>query len=271
MIRQPTTSEKPELQLGLSFADMKIPKNVILLILLINICYSACNTTVISGDTEYSRLQIQYDSLLPDWVSRFEKDVIAFENQDSLLCYPKYEIVFIGSSTFEQWKTIQEDFTPARTINRGFGGSTIREVIYYADRILFPYQPKVVVLYVGNDIWGDPSEPTIEQLFDYFRLFEKKLHKQLPNTVLNIISMRPSPLKKELLEKQNAINNLLSRFAQETPLTNFIDIKAVMYDNSGKLRADIFKPDSLHLNDKGNQLIKGVIKPIVIKQLNSIL
>lgn len=247
-------------------------KNTILSLLFLTFCFFSCQTPVpvSNNDKEYQRLQTVFDSLLPDWISRLENEIIAFEKQDSLLGKPKYDMVFIGSSTFNNWKTMQEDFAPASVINRGFGGSTIREVIYYSDRILFPYQPKVVVLYVGNDLWGDPAEPTTEQLFDYFKLFEQKLHRQLPNTMLNFVSMRPSPEKRNLLEKQNAISNLLIQYAKETPKTNFIDIRPVMYTTSGQLRNDIFIADSLHLNNTGIQLITGVIKPILIKQLGEI-
>jgi lysophospholipase L1-like esterase len=238
-------------------------------VLLVAICMSACNTPVkvSNNDKEYQRLQTEYDSLLPDWIARLENEIIAFEKQDSILGKPKYDVVFIGSSTFQHWKTMKEDFAPASVINRGFGGSTIREVIYYSDRILFPYQPKVVVLYVGNDVWGDPAEPTTVQLFDYFKLFEQNLHRKLPNTMLNFVSMRPSPAKKNLFEKQTAISKLLIQYAKETPKTNFIDIRPVMYTNSGQLRNDIFISDSLHLNDTGNKLITGVIKPVLTKQL----
>jgi hypothetical protein len=222
------------------------------------------------NDKEYKRLQTQYNSLLPTWITQYEESIVGFEKQDKILGNPKYDIVFIGSSTFGQWETMQEDFTPASVINRGFGGSTIREVIYYSDRILFPYQPKIVALYVGNDVWGEPTEPSVEQLFDYFKLFEQTLHRQLPNARLNFISMRPSPAKKYILGKQNEINSLLNKFAKNTPNTDFIDIRSVMYDNSGKLRRDIFKSDKLHLNDKGNKLITNVIKPILIKQLRQI-
>lgn len=247
-------------------------KIIIHVILFLIICISACNPAgeASDNDNEYRCLQREYDSLLPAWIARFENDIIAFEKQDSLNGNPKYDVVFIGSSTFEQWKSLREDFAPASIINRGFGGSTIREVIHYSDRILFPYQPKVVVLYVGNDVWGDPSEPTTVQLFDYFKLFEQKLHRQLPGTILNFISMRPSPTKKELLQKQTAINDSLMKYALNTPKTNFIDIRRVMYDNSGKLKNDIFKSDSLHLNDRGNDLIKFIIKPVLIEQLENI-
>ncbi len=247
-------------------------RNTILSTLFITFCLISCQAPVkvSENDEEYRRLQTVYDSLLPDWISRLKNEIKAFETEDSLLGKPKYDVVFIGSSTFNNWKTMQTDFAPASVINRGFGGSSIREVIYFSDRILFQYQPKVVVLYVGNDIWGDPAEPTTEQLFGYFKLFEQKLHRQLPNTMLNFVSMRPSPEKRNLLEKQNAISNLLIQYTGETPKTNFIDIRPVMYTNSGQLRSDIFTADSLHLNDTGNKLITGVIKPVLTKQLQEV-
>jgi hypothetical protein len=256
----------------MSKAHPKMKKQTILTFLFVGFCITACNTTVKISDTdkEFPRLQAEYDSLLPPWIKQFENAIVNFEKQDSSLGYPKYDVVFIGSSTFEKWKTMKEDFAPASVINRGFGGSSIREVIYYSGRILFPYQPKVVVLYVGNDVWGDPAEPTVEQLFDYFKLFEMKLHRKLPGTILNFVSMRPSPLKKNLLIKQTAITNMLILYTKETPNTNFIDIRPLMYNNSGQLRNDIFSPDSLHLNDAGNQLITGAIKPILIKQLSEL-
>lgn len=153
---------------------------------------------------------------------------------------------------------MQEDFAPTSVINRGFGDPAIREVIHYSDRILFPYQPKVLLLYVGNDISGNQGEPSTEQLFDYFKLFEQNLYRKLPNTLLNFVSMRHSPLKKDLVENK-VINSLLKLYAQNTPEAKFIDISPVMYSNSGQHWNNIFVADSLHLNYTGNQLITVVI------------
>lgn len=207
----------------------------VLCLIFLTFCINSCNTPVkvSDRDKEYQRLQAEYDSLLPDWISKLENEIQAFEKQDSLLGNPKYDVVFIGSSTFQHRKTMLEDFAPASVINRGFGGSTIREVIYYSDQILFPYQPKVVVLYVGNDVRGDLFEPTTEQFFNYFKLVEQKFYRKLPNTLLNFVSMQPSPATRNLYEKQTAIKYLLIQGTKETPKTNFIDILPVMYTNSG--------------------------------------
>jgi len=223
------------------------------------------------SDNEYQRLKAVYETTsYPRIMTRYGKEILAYEKEDSIKGHPTYDIVFIGSSTFEHWKTMKQDFTPANVVNRGFGGSTIREVIYYSDRILYPYNPKVVVLYVGNDVWGASNEPSTETLFDLFKYFEQTLHQKLPNTILNLVSMRPSPAKRKLITRQNAINDLLKNYAPTRKNTNFIDICSVMYSNSGQLRNDIFISDSLHLNNTGNQLIVGVIKPILIKQLENI-
>ncbi len=52
-------------------------------------------------------------------------------------------------------------------INRGFGGSTFPEVIHYADRTIFKYHPKTVVIYCENDMFGKKTK-TPEQVRDAY-------------------------------------------------------------------------------------------------------
>ena len=66
-------------------------------------------------------------------LNKFEKEIIAYEKQDSLAMPAKGQILFIGSSSFRLWKTFSADMKglpPA--INRGFGGSTLAEALTLA-------------------------------------------------------------------------------------------------------------------------------------------
>ena len=216
---------------------------------------------------EYRRLEALYQQNIPPWVANYEDTIQSFEDEDSQAGNPLYDIVMIGSSTFANWTSMASDLAPADVVNRGFGGSTIREVLHYLDRILFPYNPKVVVLYVGNDIGGSPDELSTQELFDYFKLFEMRVHRTLPAAIVNYVSLRPSPSKADLIDRQQALNARLSQHATATARTEFIDITAVMYDGSGRLKTDIFESDELHLNAKGNDLMTGVIKPILLAEM----
>src|SRR5688572_560057 len=63
------------------------------------------------------------------------------------------EIVFTGSSSIAMWKTIATDIAPLRVINRGFGGSTMADAVYWLDAVALARKPRAIVVYEGdNDI-----------------------------------------------------------------------------------------------------------------------
>jgi len=83
----------------------------------------------------------------------FIEDIRAFKKQDSVSTPPKHSILFVGSSSFTKWKDVADYFPGYSIINRGFGGSTLVDVIRYADDVIFPYDAKQIVIYCGeNDL-----------------------------------------------------------------------------------------------------------------------
>ncbi len=49
---------------------------------------------------------------------------------------------------------------PLDVYNHGFGGSTLDDAIAFADRLIFPFHPKGVVIYSGtNDMGSDMHLP----------------------------------------------------------------------------------------------------------------
>ena len=86
----------------------------------------------------------------------FEPEIIAFEAADRASPPPAGGIVFIGSSSIKNWIDVAADFPGLPVLNRGFGGSTVADVVHYEDRILIPYRPRVVVFYAGDNA---PSMP----------------------------------------------------------------------------------------------------------------
>src|SRR3954466_1318356 len=94
----------------------------------------------------------QTGSKKPAGPSRFETEIAAFEIWDHQNAVPQNCILFVGSSTIRLWQTA-DAFPEFPVINRGFGGSTIPDVSYFADRIVFKYKPHTIVFYAGdNDI-----------------------------------------------------------------------------------------------------------------------
>src|SRR5436190_536043 len=101
--------------------------------------------------------------------AKWEKEISAYEQADHTNPPPKGAIVFIGSSTIRRWNTLAVDFPDQPVINRGFGGSEIIDSTHFADRIIFPYQPRAVFLRAGgNDIHAGK---TAGEVFSDFKDF----------------------------------------------------------------------------------------------------
>src|SRR6516164_10408221 len=84
--------------------------------------------------------------------SRWEKDIAAFERRDRDKPPPKNAVLFVGSSSIRLWD-LPKSFAGVEVINRGFGGSHLADVVHFAPRIVLPYEPRLIVLYAGdNDI-----------------------------------------------------------------------------------------------------------------------
>ena len=83
--------------------------------------------------------------------ARWEKAIRAFEQRDAKHPPAPGAIVFTGSSTIARWKTLARDFPDQPVLNRGFGGSQIVDATHFADRIIYPYQPKMVILRAGGN------------------------------------------------------------------------------------------------------------------------
>jgi lysophospholipase L1-like esterase len=195
-----------------------------------------------------------------DQLHRYDDEIRKFELEDSISGIRKEAILFTGSSSIRLWKTLEADMAPLKVLNRGFGGSTLPEVTYYADRIILPYKPNIIVLYCGeNDISNDQT--TSEQVLQSFKEFHKYLRKNLPKTQLYYVSMKPSVSRWKYWQKVNEANLKIEAFIKKHKNYHYIDTATKMLDSDGMVFQDIFIADNLHMNEKGYAIWTEVIKP----------
>src|SRR6476469_6829976 len=95
----------------------------------------------------------------------FSEDIAVFKKQDSIHFPRRNAILFIGSSSFTKWKDVQNYFPQYPIINRGFGGLTLTDVIRYANDIIFPYHPKEIVIYCGENDFAASDSTSAEMVF----------------------------------------------------------------------------------------------------------
>ena len=72
---------------------------------------------------------------------------------------PKGEIVFVGSSTIHRWD-VASYFPDLKIINRGIDGTELADAVKYIDRLVLRYEPRLVVVYAGDNDIGGGSSPS---------------------------------------------------------------------------------------------------------------
>jgi lysophospholipase L1-like esterase len=193
--------------------------------------------------------------------SKWESEIAAFERADRETPPPKGAILFIGSSSIRLWKTLAQDFPDLQLLNRGFGGSEIADSVQFADRIVFPYEPRLIIFYAGgNDI---NAGKTPEQVFADFKMFVAKVRARLPRTEIAFISIAGNPARWAQVEKVKAVNTMIEDFAKKTPGLKFIDVFPHMLGPDGQPRPEIFSADRLHMNEEGYKLWTKIIRPFL--------
>lgn len=194
---------------------------------------------------------------------RWETAIRAMEAEDQKAPPAKGGIVFVGSSSIRLWD-VQKSFPDLRVLNRGFGGSQMADAVRYADRIVTPYQPSVVVLYAGDNDLAAGKSPA--QVLEDFRQFVTKVHAALPNTRIVYLGIKPSLARWKLIDKVRAANELVREFAARDPRLVFVDVEKPMLGPDGKPRAELFLRDGLHLNAKGYQVWAELLRPHLKKE-----
>ena len=193
----------------------------------------------------------------------FGEEIHQFRKLDSQQV-EKDIILFTGSSSIRMWENLQQSFPDYKVLNRGFGGSTLADLDLYLPDIVFPYQPKQIVIYSGeNDIATDSI--SAEQVLSRFQTVFQKIRAQLPNVPVEYISIKPSPSRLKFLPVVKEANELIRNYLRGQSNTHFIDVFSSMIDGNGQPKKGIYLEDDLHMNAKGYEIWQGIIQPYLIK------
>jgi lysophospholipase L1-like esterase len=200
-------------------------------------------------------------------ITRFEDEIKQFEVEDQAKMPSKGSVLFAGSSSMRMWGTVAADFAPLPVINRGFGGSTTPEVAYYAKRIIYKYEPSVIVYYCGENDMASEAPPQVA--FQNFKKFIGETEKNLPNTTVVFISAKPSPNRWALWKNFQQFNTMVEQFAQNRPSLRYVDISKLLLGANGQPDPSLFVEDQLHMNASGYAKWTTFLKPIVTEIYNS--
>jgi lysophospholipase L1-like esterase len=195
----------------------------------------------------------------------FYNDIQHFKKQDSAHFPAKKSILFIGSSSFTKWTDVQDYFPGYPILNRGFGGSTLLDLIRYADDIIVPYKPKQIVIYCGENDIASSDTITAQTVVQRFITLFKIIRKTYPKVSVSFISMKPSPSREKFLPKMQAANQQIELYIATQKKADYINVYPYMLHEDGSPRKALFVEDMLHMNKNGYVIWQYVILPYLKK------
>lgn len=195
----------------------------------------------------------------------FWDDVQTIKAYDRMYEPPASPILFVGSSSIRKWNDLERTFASYVVMNRGIGGAVTNDITRYLDDIVFPYHPRQIVIYVGeNDL--PQQTTTADSVLARTKLLIGAIRAKLPEVPIVYISMKPSPSRDAFREKCKQANALIKAFIMGEKLISYVDIFSPMLDKDGHSRPELFVQDMLHMNAKGYAIWKAAVEPHLLKR-----
>ena len=169
------------------------------------------------------------------------------------------DAVFIGDSITEAWEHyhglgVWDAFYGHRQIvNLGFGGDQTQHVLWRLDHSHFAgISPKAAFVMIGaNNISAGHSVP---QIIDGILAIVERLHEKLPTAriVMHGVLCRGQKPDDAGRQKALAVNQALAKLAAQRGF-EMCDLAESFLNPDGTAKAELMKPDFLHLSAKGYQ------------------
>ncbi len=195
---------------------------------------------------------------------RFDKEIAAFQHWDKKNSVMDSVVLFVGSSSIRMWETAL--FFPGfRVVNRGFGGAHFSDVNYYFDKIVAPYDARVIVVYAGdNDVAG---EKPAEQVLCDFKKFCAKTDKTHRGVSIIYIPIKPSLARWELWPVMQKANRMIEQHCQSEARLFYADTATPMLGENGEPMPELLLEDGLHMTGKGYRVWTEVVLPVIRRAL----
>jgi len=112
-----------------------------------------------------------------------------------------------------------------------------------------PYAPCKVFFYAGDNDLNSGRSPV--QVRDDVVAFVQRVHRDLPQTQVEYLAIKPSPSRANLLPAIREANTLIQAALARLPNTGYIDVHTPLLGADGQPDPALFLPDMLHMKPAG--------------------
>lgn len=194
-------------------------------------------------------------------IEHWESTISNFEALDAKNPKVAGGALLIGGSNARRWTDVDDHFPKHPFINRGFGGARLTEILHFADRIVLPHAPKLILVNAGGNDLNAGSTP--EQVRETAGALIAYVQDKLPDAEMYFIGLpyvgraHGNPQAIALIDE---FNKKLRELAAEHDHVGFIHIVDAYIDEKGGFKKDLFVKDGTHFNDKGYEVLAELIR-----------
>eukprot|EP01111_Echinosteliopsis_oligospora_P011434 TRINITY_DN3778_c0_g1_i1.p1 TRINITY_DN3778_c0_g1~~TRINITY_DN3778_c0_g1_i1.p1 ORF type:complete len:254 (+),score=44.09 TRINITY_DN3778_c0_g1_i1:55-816(+) len=180
-------------------------------------------------------------------------------------------VVMLGSSMFERWKTSGEktwkalNFDRFKICNAGIGGDKSENVLWrlHDGKMFENFKPKLIVLMIGtNNLGSDHPDDISNGIFTII----DKLRKDCPLSHILLIGVLTRNDELSFLSQIRSLNSSLAAKSKTFPpheLT-FVEFPRILINDDDTPRGELFD-DHVHLNENGYGVFGEVLEPLFVK------
>ncbi|MGN0796627.1 MAG: GDSL-type esterase/lipase family protein [Christensenellales bacterium] len=180
------------------------------------------------------------------------------------------EIVFYGASNFRLWTEMENDLSDYKVQNHGFGGSTDKDLMERANKLLYPYKPQIVVFQTGSNDYVSlkgTDDEKVAKCIEYKKQMFSTFHEKMPNSYFIVMSGLLLPGRSQYTELTRKINSELKALCESIDYLYFVNSEEMTFDGL-TYEEELFISDGIHLNHEGqllwcNDYIKPQISAII--------
>ena len=139
-------------------------------------------------------------------------------------CPQIIKTLFIGSSSFTNWKILEKDLPEYEPLNRAFGGSTLLHVIRYREEVINKYNPESIVIYCGENDIAASETVTGKMVFERFKVLYHHIREKFPKIKIYYVSIKPCPLRWNMRDRMMEANTQIRRFCKKQKTYLFLSV-----------------------------------------------
>lgn len=177
-------------------------------------------------------------------------------------------ILLAGSSTIDYWDTWQEDLgADVNAYNVGIGGTTTLDWIYAYDKLISPFAPSKLVLFLGGNDVNNLGSGGVETADRLMQILEK-VHADFPSCEIYYVLSLPCPnnyKNGEYTTEYGILIQTMKTYASQNDFFTAIDMESQLTSN-GNAIADYFKADNVHMTTKGYEVWTSIIRKYLFKE-----